>query len=902
MDFDSLQPDASQPTAAMPNTQALPNFDQLQDDNEKYGTPGEQLKAGLEGVAQGIAGPLAPAAEKFLGAKEEDIRGRAAANPVTKGLGEAVGFGAGLLTGTGEAAAVGKVGEAVNALTNVAKEAPLIQRVGSSAVQQAAEMAVMQGSDEVSKQILNDPDASAETAIANIGLAAALGGAGGAALTGIVSPLWSATIGPKVEGLLGGLKNHMDGAVTMLPEDLQSAATTLGVDPGELIRGAHASPEMYNRYTKLKSLASPEIKKAEENLLRNTSESVMQATGKPIEDFQNYDVATAGREGMQTFTDEYRAKSQPIINDFNSLTEPFKETPVLQNHIQELSDKVSELAQKEGYLGKDVPQQKIVDAVLNQLPAKNAGYWKTERTLNGLQTAQDIKKLITKIGNMADADPQAYGKVARQMKDLLLATQQDVLASGIKEQAPQLFEKYQAARMAYKDLARLSDRLGSELSIGRFTGPEGFLARLEEKRTPEEFFKKLSPEGNAEILPILQQNFPQTLAKVQDNELKKIVAPAVRAAKGDMPINTKTLQNAIEKKMSGQQAYANWALPQDLIKKTEAAETIKRAIPSIKDSGTAGWIQKHLEGAPATAMGLIAAVTGHNPLLGGVVGHMGELLQRKAPDAINLALLKFAGASEPIKAEGMKSMVDFFHQVYKGENALANATQAMFKSGAQIIPSSQMPTADGREKLDKIVTKISNDPNTLIRAQQGHLGHYLPLHQSGIAKTSGQAVQYLQTLQPHPIKSGPFDREGVIHPADVARYNRALDIALNPAILLKHAADGSLQAFDIKDINAMYPSYYKAMCAKVSNELVNRHYDDNHINYNSQLGISLLIGQPLDPSMSPTGIQSAQPIPKPTPQQPSVTKPKKSTAPLSKAPNQYKTPSQAAEGDRSSRD
>lgn len=199
---------------------------------EKYGTLEQQAKAGLEGLAQGVAGPLAPLAEKALGVKEEDILGRAEANPVTHYGSEAAGLLAPALL-TGGASLAGKAG-----LTGVAKALPqaakftqsallekgtekiaeklglvagasLASKVGTAAAKTAIDTMLLAGSDETSKMILNDPTQTAESAIANIGLSGVLGGA-----LGTVSPLWSAAVGSKtaklVEDFKGRIREHVE--------------------------------------------------------------------------------------------------------------------------------------------------------------------------------------------------------------------------------------------------------------------------------------------------------------------------------------------------------------------------------------------------------------------------------------------------------------------------------------------------------------------------------------------------------------------------------------------------------------------------------------------------------------------------------------------------------------------
>lgn len=151
---------------------------------EKYGTTGEMIKTGLEGAAQGLIGPLAPAAERLVGVNPEDIRMRSETNPWAHGLGEAAGFVGGALTGTGEAALVGKAGEAVAGIRGLSEATNIGGRLAAAAVKMGTEMAFIGAGNEGTKLITQDPNQSVGSAISNIGLNAVLGAAGGAALTG----------------------------------------------------------------------------------------------------------------------------------------------------------------------------------------------------------------------------------------------------------------------------------------------------------------------------------------------------------------------------------------------------------------------------------------------------------------------------------------------------------------------------------------------------------------------------------------------------------------------------------------------------------------------------------------------------------------------------------------------
>jgi hypothetical protein len=160
-------------------------------------------------------------------------------------------------------------------------------------------------------------------------------------------------------------------------------------------------------------------------------------------------------------------------------------------------------------------------------------------------------------------------------------------------------------------------------------------------------------------------------------------------------------------------------------------------------------------------------------------------------------------------------------------------------------------------------------------------------------------MQYLAQLKPHPQFISPLDKTMPVDPIAQARYNRALDIANNPAIVLQHIKDGTLKVTDIQDLKTMYPAVYQGIVQKVSNSMAENR---GSIPYKTRIGLSLLVGQPVDSSMSPNAIRSAQPLPK-SPQSPQpTTKNKKGTSSLGKSNKQYMTPGQASEEDRSSRD
>lgn len=241
MDFDSLPDDNKsaapadeQDTTKSPQSfdslkeDAAPDFDSLQDDQEKYGTGEQQLKTAAEGVAQGVAGPLATYAEThLLGVKPEDIVGRQEANPYIHGISEAAGVGGSLLTGVGEA---GLAAKAASRLTPVA--ASVMGKVGAAALKAGITTALTQGGDELSRHMLGqgDPEHPVSSALAHIGAAGLLGSVTGGLFniagqggSKALQALENNKMGDKAQSFLRG----MGVASSQATPDLEEAVKTM---------------------------------------------------------------------------------------------------------------------------------------------------------------------------------------------------------------------------------------------------------------------------------------------------------------------------------------------------------------------------------------------------------------------------------------------------------------------------------------------------------------------------------------------------------------------------------------------------------------------------------------------------------------------------------------------------
>lgn len=193
---------------------------------ESSGKDRGMLTAALEGAGQGVAGPLAPLAEKhYGGVKSEDIRATEEAHPIAHTVGEIAGFGASMMTGLGEAGLIAKAGEGA---VQGARALGLGSRMATGAARVATEAGLFAASNEATKAVLDAPNASGNIA-SNIGLSSLLGGVTGGAFGAAGGALNKILTGPVAKDFMDGLVARRGGV-----EILEPAKKTLGYRLAEM--------------------------------------------------------------------------------------------------------------------------------------------------------------------------------------------------------------------------------------------------------------------------------------------------------------------------------------------------------------------------------------------------------------------------------------------------------------------------------------------------------------------------------------------------------------------------------------------------------------------------------------------------------------------------------------------
>ena len=848
--------------------------------------PGETLKAGLEGAARGVVGPLAPMLEhKLGGVLNRDIK-RRAETPAAM-VGETAGLIRSTLAGKGVGSAITKGGEMALEAANLAKPVGYMAKIGSGALQSATEFVIMDASDQASKS-LYDPELSAQNAASSIGLAAALGGAAGGFTGGVLSPLWKATVGNKVENVLKGITERygVEGGIETTSKELADKAgvelkpefqAVIDRKPGAMGFDSALSQDDASKYGRKYQANRQEQMGQLEHAVADT----FGTTADDIASIPTVDKYGTGRSMAESINNELKPEVESVGKAYEKKREQFKNTAVTNVDKKEMADKIAKLSMDEGWHKAQSPESMKF--------AQN-----TIESLAKQETSEDLKKFIT---NLAADNP--YGsetyRAAKLIRGIVHDQQEEIISRWL---GPQELGEYTALRSQYRKLIEKMENLDTHLKVGRWDGPQGFMNALQEMGTTngEGVLRRLSGVGKANALEVLK-DFPRTLAALRQHHINDLIVDAASKPTAEMSrLNINRLTNELEK-MSPQ--------IRDLITTPAMRErlgAIQGIVDGLKDpthnwSNTARTIHKMTASAPSP-LSLLATLLGHGDV--GLLTYFGQLGVTEGLPAVRYGLLKFLGSRSPVNSEGFKAMISFADKAIKGQLLMQRATNNVFKSGAQVLASNAMPSEKNREKLDKMIEKLTDNPTMLAKLNSAQTGHYLPNHQVSLSQTVTAATTYLATIKPQSYRSGPLDKRIDPTPEQTARYNRALDIANQPAIVLQHVKDGTVQVTDLQDLQAMYPAVYKQMKEMLTNTAVARQSDEEPIPYKTRMGLSLFLGQAMDATMSPQNIMAAQLQQAQTP--PQQQKPsKQGEMKMGKGVKAYMTPTQNAEHDRGSR-
>lgn len=848
--FDSLP---QNPSAQGQQGTVVPaaDFDSLQDNNEKYGTTGQQVIAGVEGAAQGIAGPLAPLAETALGVPGEDIRGRAEANPWTHGLAEAGGFAAGAFMGTSEASLLAHAGEGAQALvglgeasnaahaayeaamaagkteafaTSAARAAysatssgmSISAKLAKGAVGLGTEMALMQAGDETTKLITGDPNQTVGSAAANIGLSGLLGAATGVIGSGLGQVGASGLSKfPSAENFLQDMKDRM----------IYRAAN---ISPKEAIQNDLSETMSYLDETAGKTFG---VRKDAFEKILNPEAEANDLTAGPGKDVAN----VPGGELAEAPSAEQLAQeniSRELLEKFSKAREKLESLKVPQNLVGKFENAAQTLVSTlSDPASSPIAKFNAINGMKSDLQDFSKGNWGpfAVPTYSPEHDFLQVTKGLGRDLRLALENPDVWGEeVSNLQKGLNSAWHElDPLAKQIK--------------------GKFMAKVGNEFEVD-----------------PAKIGTYFNQAGKSESDTIKQQIMGK-FVDAMENYQKAVSDVHVKA--GIEPPKIPSM-NSLRESLGKSSVGSRMA---DAIYDKLAAKTLGTSI----GGGLGGAIGHAI---PIPGAGWAGAALG---------GRLGETV---LPSFLQPVIEKVAHHA------AFSEAANFGVNALKGNNALKNAAKNIF-SGLETVPQHLMPTDRKIEKLDNQAKEIQVQPTKMFNVA-GNLGYYMPNHAQALSQTTMNAVNFLNSKRPQPKQMGPLDSP--IPPSKMAEqaYQRTLAIAQQPLVALKYLQEGKLQPQDVVTLKSLYPNFYTKMAQQVTGSMMDHLAKGEKIPYKLRQGLSMFVGQPLDSTMTPQSIQSAQMAfapPVSTPPDQPVQKNKRNTSKLGEVAQSEFTKNQRAQ-------
>lgn len=745
---------------------------------EHTGT-GQQIAAGIEGLGRGVLGPVSDAILTSTGVNPEDIKKRKEVYPGTAMAGDVAGLVGSGLAGVGLGGALEQVGKAV--IPQAAKGASLATKIMAAGGRGAVENALYGVQSEVSKKLINEPQ-TAESAIANVGMAALLGagiggglGAVGAGFDGLMSSKASQF----VNDFKGRISEHLDN-----PDPLATLTKEM--------QGLH------------------------EPIQNQVINEVYGKSG-----LRQEELAKLLPEEMSPKLAEHNTK---VINDIGDTLGKMQ-----KNAAEYPSHNVAELQRQYGQLveasQKGSPQE--VYNALNEFKRYSQGTYKALQKTDSFELPHKFLKEVQDLG-----------------KDVRASLEDNVWGAAGKRTAAinKAWSEFQTPLKEFN--SKFTTKLGDEKVID----PGKVNTYLRQIGKPNAEIKQ---EVLSNFLDA-SKRFTQTMDKTHANL---------------------GIENPVSK-------YSEQAMLATLQKQT-AGSKVADAL-----------IEKGLSKLAGSAVGgAVGSIVGH-PALGAIIGaHSLDSVMKDVLPALIQPMLKTEASGT-----GFKSAINYAIQAVKGENKINKAAASVF-GGHDVI---QMPSGKDRELLQKQLKKISDNPDELLNT--GHqVGHYMPEHASQLAAAAMRSTQYLDSLKPNTTPQMPLDEPRKPSDVEESIYNRALDIAQNPLIVLKSVKDGSITLQDINHLKTMFPALYTKMSNQLVEHLIDVKTDKSLIPYKTKLGVSMFMGQPLDSSMRPAAIIASQGVGQQASQMMAPTQKPKSMNKLDKLPGQTGTMVASREQYRTSR-
>lgn len=179
------------------------------------------------------------------------------------------------------------------------------------------------------------------------------------------------------------------------------------------------------------------------------------------------------------------------------------------------------------------------------------------------------------------------------------------------------------------------------------------------------------------------------------------------------------------------------------------------------------------------------------------------------------------------------------------------------KSRSKDILSSEKFKSDknDRESLKNHLQDLRENPEKMLDIG-GALGDHLPDHSIQLSAKAGNAINHFDSIKPMQHQNRPMDSVTPIDQRDEQTYDKHLDLANNPSIILNSIKEGKLIPSQVMTLKSLYPTLYKSMVDGVGEAIIDAKTKNVKIPYKQKMSMSLFIGEPLDSTMTPQSMQA----------------------------------------------
>lgn len=267
-------------------------------------------------------------------------------------------------------------------------------------------------------------------------------------------------------------------------------------------------------------------------------------------------------------------------------------------------------------------------------------------------------------------------------------------------------------------------------------------------------------------------------------------------------------------------------------------------------------IKQASKAATSAAASGIGAAFGHLTgipgagIVGAMLGNQAKPVIATILPSIIKPLLKTA-----VSGPGLRAAFEAVDAVAKGDALLNKAAKSVFELG-----SSKLDFNSDKSKLSQLdirAADLQEHPEAMMGVG-GDLGHYMPNHQTSLASTAQNAVNYINTQKPRPMQPGVLDKKLNPSADKLAEYDRMLSIAEQPLVILQHLKNGTLRPKDVQDLKALYPALVPGIIQKLNNHMIDHLSKEKPVPFKLRKGLSLLMGQPMDSTFTQPSMFAAQ--------------------------------------------